>query len=95
MYLLNQFNHCYSSIMNKNLKVTKERNSNNIARENIKATHLHNVSFYGVNTTKVPTLLERYEGCLLGGALGDAFGASMEFLSLAQIKKNFVKFKKK
>ena len=94
MYLLNQFNHCYSSIMNKNLKVTKERNSNNIARENIKATHLHNVSFYGVNTTKVPTLLERYEGCLLGGALGDAFGASMEFLSLAQIKKKFGKLNK-
>jgi ADP-ribosyl-[dinitrogen reductase] hydrolase len=32
---------------------------------------------------------EQYSGCLLGGAIGDALGAPVEFLSLDQIKKKF------
>lgn len=31
----------------------------------------------------------RYRGCLLGGAVGDALGAPVEFLSLAQIEQQF------
>ena len=30
-----------------------------------------------------------YRGCLLGGAVGDALGAPVEFLSLAQIEQQF------
>lgn len=32
---------------------------------------------------------ERYRGCLLGGAVGDALGAPVEFLSLAEIHERF------
>ncbi|MGH3276692.1 MAG: ADP-ribosylglycohydrolase family protein [Streptosporangiaceae bacterium] len=32
------------------------------------------------------TLRDRYRGCLLGGAVGDAPGAGIEFLSLADIR---------
>jgi ADP-ribosylglycohydrolase len=34
-------------------------------------------------------LLARYRGCLLGGAVGDALGAPVEFLSLAEIRAQF------
>jgi ADP-ribosylglycohydrolase len=33
------------------------------------------------------TLRDRYRGCLLGGAVGDALGAGIEFLSLAEIRR--------
>ncbi len=33
------------------------------------------------------TLRDRYRGCLLGGAVGDALGAGIEFLSLADIRR--------
>jgi len=33
------------------------------------------------------TLRDRYQGCLLGGAVGDALGAGIEFLSLAKIRR--------
>jgi ADP-ribosylglycohydrolase len=32
------------------------------------------------------TLRDRYRGCLLGGAVGDALGAGIEFWSLADIR---------
>jgi len=32
---------------------------------------------------------ERYQGCLLGGAVGDALGAPVEFMSLAEIQRRF------
>ena len=34
-------------------------------------------------------ITDRHEGCLLGGACGDALGASVEFLSLDEIKEKF------
>jgi ADP-ribosyl-[dinitrogen reductase] hydrolase len=41
--------------------------------------------------TRIPELrpLERARGCLVGGAVGDALGAPVEFLSLAQIRSRF------
>ncbi|HTS97712.1 MAG TPA: ADP-ribosylglycohydrolase family protein [Streptosporangiaceae bacterium] len=36
-----------------------------------------------------PSLRSRYRGCLLGGAVGDAVGATIEFLSLAEIREEF------
>jgi ADP-ribosylglycohydrolase len=33
----------------------------------------------------------RYEGCLVGGAIGDALGAPLEFLTSEQIKENYGK----
>ncbi|MDD3271446.1 MAG: ADP-ribosylglycohydrolase family protein [Syntrophomonadaceae bacterium] len=32
---------------------------------------------------------EHFRGCLLGGAVGDALGAPVEFLSLKEIKSRF------
>jgi ADP-ribosylglycohydrolase len=36
-----------------------------------------------------PSRRERVEGCLLGGAVGDALGAPLEFLSLSEIRARF------
>ncbi|MCM1003112.1 MAG: ADP-ribosylglycohydrolase family protein [Candidatus Gastranaerophilales bacterium] len=47
------------------------------------------INFQGVSKTAMNTsrhALEYYEGCLLGGAIGDAFGAKLEWLSLDKIK---------
>lgn len=39
--------------------------------------------------TPLPELREKYRGCLIGGAIGDALGAPVEFLSLEQIKNRY------
>ncbi len=36
-----------------------------------------------------PLLLSRHRGCLLGGAVGDALGAPVEFMDIAAIRKRF------
>lgn len=36
-----------------------------------------------------PTLLDRYRGCLLGGAVGDSLGAAVEFDTAADIRRRF------
>ena len=36
-----------------------------------------------------PALSSRYRGCLLGGAVGDALGAPVEFMDIAAIRKQF------
>jgi ADP-ribosylglycohydrolase len=35
------------------------------------------------------TLRDRYRGCLLGGAVGDALGAGIVFLSLGEIRQRY------
>lgn len=42
-----------------------------------------------MDTSKDSALGEKLRGCLLGGAVGDAFGAPVEFLSLDDIKVRF------
>ncbi len=37
----------------------------------------------------VPSLVDRFRGCLLGGAVGDALGAPVEFLSLDEIRRRY------
>src|SRR5256885_6004739 len=39
--------------------------------------------------TPLPAHRRRYRGCLLGGAVGDALGAPVEFMSLAEIRAQF------
>ena len=39
--------------------------------------------------TRQPTTLDRFRGCLLGGAVGDALGAAIEFDSLDRIRERF------
>jgi hypothetical protein len=43
----------------------------------------------GSFVTIEPTLRERFVGCLLGGAIGDALGAPVEFLSSSEIEEQF------
>ena len=40
-------------------------------------------------STPEPSLRERFVGCLLGGAIGDALGAPVEFLSWREIERGF------
>lgn len=42
-----------------------------------------------VSSSPQPNLGSRFRGCLLGGAVGDALGAPVEFLSLAEIRAQF------
>ena len=41
------------------------------------------------DTTRGSRTREAFRGCLLGGAIGDALGAPIEFLSLAEIRRRF------
>lgn len=50
---------------------------------------IYNINFSGIKSKNIPTIYERFEGCLLGGAIGDAFGAPVEFLKLEQIKEKY------
>jgi ADP-ribosyl-[dinitrogen reductase] hydrolase len=43
----------------------------------------------GTRTASAPDTLGRVRGCLLGGAVGDALGAPVEFLSLNEIRRSF------
>ena len=36
-----------------------------------------------------PSAVSRFKGCLIGGAVGDALGAPVEFMSLAEIRRKF------
>ena len=36
-----------------------------------------------------PSTLDRFRGCLLGGAIGDALGAAVEFMGIAEIRQKF------
>ena len=40
-------------------------------------------------TTDKPSERERFRGCLLGGAVGDALGAAVEFMKLSEIRSRF------
>jgi len=33
--------------------------------------------------------IEHYRGCLIGGAIGDAFGSPVEFFSIDAIRENY------
>ncbi len=50
----------------------------------LQATH---APFFSSRITKIPTKLERFEGCLLGGAIGDALGNPIEFEDIYVIKR--------
>jgi ADP-ribosylglycohydrolase len=39
--------------------------------------------------TSTISTLDRYRGCLLGGAVGDALGAAVEFLDVSEIRRRF------
>ncbi len=45
-----------------------------------------------IDTERLPALRSRIRGCLLGGAIGDALGAPVEFLSLEEIHAQFGPF---
>jgi ADP-ribosylglycohydrolase len=42
-----------------------------------------------MNTSSKPTTLDRFRGCLLGGAVGDALGAPIEFMPLEEIVQTY------
>lgn len=76
----------YSLLNTKSIKpdTGNETCSNKEIDLNFSSSAVYNVHFG--NRLRVPTKLERYEGCLLGGAIGDAFGAPLEKLSTIEIK---------
>ena len=55
----------------------QQKNYNNCSTNLYHTYPVTNISFHA-NLSKIPSQLERFEGCLLGGAIGDAFGAPLE-----------------
>ena len=72
---------------------TLKNNCNTANNKNINLNKsplaVYNVAFQGIRLHKIPNKLEIFGGCLLGGAIGDAFGANIEFLNLNQIKEQY------
>ena len=62
---------------------------NDVINLNNSPNAIYNINFRGLNAH--PTMLERSEGCLLGGAIGDAFGALIETLNINDIKAKYGK----
>ena len=77
-------NNYINYISNKNNNQNLQPNSHTDLNKDPKA--IYNVSFSANLSTPVITKLERFEGCLFGGAIGDAFGAKIEMMSLDKIK---------
>ncbi len=93
----------FISLVNNNYNRIQQNPTINTVRKNIyetKETNLNNspnaqysrISFTGVKEiSKVEKKnnhrADNYKGCLLGGAIGDALGAPIEFMNMSQIKK--------
>ena len=79
----------YNHTINQSLNGINRSNSN-YSTPNINrfAITISKVPFQA-NLRKIPTRLEKFEGCILGGAIGDALGAPVEFMRLSEIYKKF------
>ena len=77
-----------------NVNIIKNKSIDN-RQNNITKNHYSEINgvyyptFTAMKAKAVPTKLERFEGCLLGGAIGDAFGAPLEKLTMQEIKSKF------
>ena len=77
-----------------NINIVRKRNNenkqNNVTKNSYSGINpIYYPTFTAIKTKIAPTKLERFEGCLLGGAIGDALGANVEFLSLNKIKQKY------
>lgn len=77
-----------TKIQKKNFNKNNNKFVNNPVNLNNSPNAIYNIAF-GANISKPLSIVERYEGCLLGGALGDAFGAPIEKDSMQYIKYKF------
>jgi len=53
------------------------------------ASQVEFVKTWAKNESGAPTKLNRYLGCMIGGAVGDALGAPVEFMPLSQIHQTY------
>ena len=97
-YALAQYNNSIKTEKNNNAKTLPhkmETGGNNIEKESksdILYTPYYPISFSGIKTPeKSPNLSQhaRIEGCILGGAIGDAMGSPIEFCDLKTIQKYY------
>jgi len=65
----------------------KDPNARRISPEN--QDQVDFVTAWAARETGPPSRLNRFIGCLLGGAVGDALGAPVEFLSFSDIRKRY------
>ena len=72
----------------KKLKKANDKFTNSSINLNDSPNAIYNIMFKA-NINKSLSKVEQYEGCLLGGALGDAFGAPIEKDSMQYIKYKF------
>ena len=70
-------------------KSFNNRQSSVIENQYSKISGVYYPTFTSSKVKFAPTKIERFEGCLLGSAIGDAFGAPIEFMKINKIKKTF------
>ncbi len=84
---------CNSSNVIKPFETNKQENPNKQLKElGFDSNGYYNrISFAGkiTNNPNSKHSIDNYTGCLIGGAIGDALGAPVEFTSLTEIKKNY------
>lgn len=85
IYSLNNF-----SIYNKPKSNVNKNTTYKISEHNWQTLPISNISFMA-KIPKSPTMLERFQGCLFGGAIGDAFGRLAEYRNIDEIKFKFGK----
>lgn len=78
-----------SQITNRNYY--KNNNCNNYTKQvhfysSLNCSKTGTVSFQGIN---MENKLSKYKGCIIGGAIGDAFGIPVEFMNLKKIWKQY------
>ena len=73
----------------KSQKMNNQQKNYNNCNTNLYHTYpVTNISFHA-KSFKVPNKLEMFIGCLMGGAIGDAMGAPIEFLKYEQIQEKY------
>ena len=84
---------CNSSNVIKPFETNRQENPNKQLKElGFDSNGYYNrISFAGkiTNNPNSKHSIDNYTGCLIGGAIGDALGAPVEFTSLTEIKKNY------
>jgi ADP-ribosylglycohydrolase len=58
-------------------------------RDDISSRNAHDTFMTETRTVQPPTARDRFAGCLLGGAVGDALGAPIEFMTRREIVRRF------
>lgn len=82
-------NQLYNIPITKNIQNANSTNNATEVKYTGYAYPVFEVSFQANLPQKQPSMMEQFEGCIMGGAIGDAFGAPLEQHSMQYIEQKF------